>query len=131
MINRESQIQQACVTWFRLQYPAYKLSLLAIPNGQKRAVKVNSRGQYYCPSAMRQKDEGLLPGASDLLLAVPQMSNGLIHRCGLWIEMKTDKGKLSADQILFAEQQVKMGYSFACCRSLDEFMNVVNNYLKP
>ena len=36
MQNIESKIQQACVRWFRLQYPKYAGNLFSVPNGGYR-----------------------------------------------------------------------------------------------
>lgn len=36
MKHEESRIQQACIKWFRLQYPKLALNLFAVPNGGAR-----------------------------------------------------------------------------------------------
>jgi hypothetical protein len=113
MKHLESKIQQTCVHWFRLQYPQHVL--FAVPNGGRRG-KVE---------AAIMKGEGVLPGVADLYLAHP--SKGC-H--GLFIEMKTEKGRQSNSQLLFEEKITERGYHYAVCRSLDEFMNTVNEYLK-
>ena len=118
MKHEESKIQQACVKWFRLQYP--KHVLFAIPNGGWRS--------YSEASIMR--GEGVVPGVADLFLAQPVINKygSMIH--GLFIEMKTKKGRQSEAQKRFEIRVSGCGYKYAICRSVDEFMNVINEYLR-
>ena len=112
--HEESRIQQACVRWFRLQYPRLARLLMAVPNGGGRS-KVE---------AAIMKGEGVTAGASDLLLLVP--SGGCPYLC---IEMKTPKGRQSPAQKEWQDEVEKAGGRYVLCRSLEEFMNVVNTYL--
>lgn len=111
----ETQIQQSCVSWFRRQYPQLQNLLFAVPNGEKRDVV----------HASRMKAEGMVSGVSDLILLRP---NDPFH--GLLIEMKTPTGKQSAEQQQFMEQAQAWNYKYVICRSIEEFMKEVNNYLK-
>jgi hypothetical protein len=43
--------------------------------------------------------------------------------------MKTPKGKQTSSQRIFEANAKSSGFQYAVCRSLDEFMNVVTNYL--
>ena len=54
----ESQIQQSCVKWFRLQFPEIGLLLFAVPNGGAR----NKR------EAGILKGEGVTAGVADMIL---------------------------------------------------------------
>ena len=112
MIHIESKIQQSCVTWFRHQYPDY--ILFAIPNGGKRG-KIE---------ASIMKGEGVLAGVADLFFAMP---SGVSH--GLFIEIKTEKGRQSNSQKIFEEKALMIGYDYKICRSMDEFIIVINDYL--
>lgn len=112
--REESRIQQACVRWFRLQYPRLARLLIAVPNGGGRS-KVE---------AAIMKGEGVTAGASDLLLLVP--SGGCPYLC---IEMKTPKGRQSPAQRQWQDEVEQAGGRYVLCRSLEEFMNVVNTYL--
>ena len=127
MRDEEHQLQCACVRWFAYQYPQYKGLLFAIPNGSYRTKA----------TAGKLKAEGVVAGVADLILLVPRRLE--IGQCGgipwyriyhaLCIEMKTAKGRQSPEQ---KEWQAKVeceGYKYAVCRSLDEFMAVVNGYL--
>lgn len=128
MKHTESQLQQACVRWFDLQWgklynrtvmskgkPVTISLLYAVPNGGKRG-KIE---------AAIMKGEGVRPGVSDLVLAVPSY---LYH--GLYIELKTDKGVVSETQKAFGEMVKSMGYRHEVIRSLEQFVEVVNEYLK-
>ena len=115
MNNLESNLQQACIRWFDLQFPALKPLLYAVPNGGKR----NAR------EAARLKREGVRPGIPDLVLAIPMLP---YH--GLYIELKTPKGRLQPSQrdvLLRLEDQ---GYMTQIVRSFDEFQSLITKYLR-
>ena len=112
MKHEESKIQQNCVRYFRYQYPDY--ILFAVPNGGKRG---------RTESAI-MKGEGVLAGVADLFFAMPSKT---FH--GLFIEIKTEKGKQSAHQKYFETRAIMSGYDYKICRSLDEFIKTVNDYL--
>lgn len=121
MKHLESDLQQSCVKWFEYQYPKLSKLLIAIPNGMhlsgtplQRAIKMK-----------RAKAEGLKPGTPDLLLAVTSTAY-----CGLWVEMKTDKGKLSINQNDMIDLLIKQGYKVEVCRSFNEFEKIIVGYLK-
>jgi hypothetical protein len=109
----ESKLQQACITWFRYQYP--KLLLFAIPNG----------GYRRKTEAAIMKGEGVLEGVSDLFLAC---SDDICYH-GLFIEMKYGKNKLSKNQAQFLLNATKNNYAIAVCYSFDEFKTVIDSYL--
>ena len=111
--NEESRVQRACVAWFKYQFP--DVLIMSLPNGGYRN-KIE---------AGILKAEGVLAGASDLLIAKP--SNGY---CGLWIEMKVEKGKQSPAQKEFEKNATRNGYKYVVCRSLEQFIYEVKEYLK-
>jgi hypothetical protein len=111
----ESRLQQACVFWFNLQYANLRKLLIAIPNGARR-----DRAH-----ASRLKAEGMVAGASDLVLLVPNTKGQI-----LCIEMKTEKGKQSESQKEFQRSIENVGNKYTVCRSIEEFMNVVNKHLR-
>jgi len=125
MKHAESKLQIACVTWFRLQYP--NEVLFAIPNG----------GQRNAITAKILKAEGTLAGVADLFLAKTEIqkldgvgSGYNIRYFGLFIEMKTDKGRQAPSQIEFQKAVEGKGYKYIICRSFDEFKAEIDNYLK-
>lgn len=71
------------------------------------------------------KGEGVPAGAADLFLALP---SGNFH--GLFIEMKTGKGRQSPAQKDFGKRAIMSGYMYVVCRSPETLVETVNNYLK-
>ena len=67
------------------------------------------------------KSTGIVKGTWDAFL---------ISRPMCWIEFKTDKGNLSAEQMEFAKMGLEVGWHFAIVRTLEDFQNVVKTYLK-
>lgn len=110
----ESQIQHACLEWFRMQYPGLALLMFAVPNGGKRDARTGAQMRY----------EGCVRGVADLILLVPK--KGYASLC---IEMKTPKGVQSEHQRTWQRAAEKYHSRYVVCRSLEEFMNEVNAYL--
>ena len=114
MKTTEHEIQVACVNYFRLRYP--KGLIYAIPNGGQRNVIV----------ASKLKAEGVLSGVPDLHIPIAKKG---FH--GLYIELKNGKaGKVSDNQKTIMEKLQIEGYRCEVCRSLGEFRNVVDDYMK-
>ena len=112
MKQLESRLQSECVKWFRLQYP--KEIIFAIPNGGNRDAITGAI----------LKREGALSGVADLFV---MRSSGKWH--GLFIEMKSGKGKLSESQVRFGESALSRDYLYAIVNSFDTFRSIVENYL--
>lgn len=115
----ESILQKSCKQWFDFQYPKFSRLLFAIPNGGNRSNI----------EAAIMKGEGVIPGVSDMMLAVP--ANGYP---GAFIEMKWGKNTLSESQESWLKLAKTMGYATAVIYTLDEFMDFINRYineLKP
>lgn len=121
MKQPESELQQACVYWFRSQYP--KAIIASFPNGQKRTVEVSKAGKFYVPSANRQLAEGMLPGMPDIIILFEK-------RLPLFIEMKSEKGVLSDNQKRVQPKLVSLGFTVVICYSFDEFKETVEKYLR-
>lgn len=121
--HRESDLQKACVKWFRVKYPKWRKLLFAIPNG---AVFAGTDWQRKV-QGKRLKDEGAVPGAADLFLAIPSGEYP-----GLFIEMKipTSKSNQSPEQEEFEKSVVGMGYGYAIPRTSLQFENIVTSYLE-
>lgn len=110
----ESKLQISCVKWFRYQYPELRFLFYHTPNGRMRTAS----------EARILKLEGVVSGVADLTLLVPAKN---YH--GLFIEIKTPKGRQTPSQKMFQLQVEKQGYKYAICKTLEDFMYVVNNYL--
>lgn len=113
MKEYEHDLQVACVNWFRYQYP--KCLIYCIPNGGHRNVVV----------AKKLKAEGVLSGVPDL--HIPISKKGL-H--GLYVELKAGNNKPTENQLTIMGKLENEGYQCAVCWTIDEFITVVNDYLK-
>lgn len=118
--HEESDLQINCVETFRLMYPKYRWKLFAIPNGNYRTAI----------GAEILKREGVLPGVCDIFLAVPKsdLKNRIIIG-GLFIEFKTNTGRLSEYQVNFIKE---VGNDYRCIviRTVEDFIKEVKNYLE-
>ena len=118
MARAEHDLQTACVAWFRYQHP--HLLLFSIPNGAW--LHGLTPRQRYAQWA-KLKAEGARPGVADLFLAVSTSRGG-----GLFIEMKAGKGKQTQEQVEFERVVRVAGYGYVVCRSLDEFIEAVEEW---
>ena len=117
--DEHSRLQKACVKWFRYQHSDIKDLLFSIPNGIPLANQ-NVRTKIY----NKLKEEGLQPGVPDLFLSV---GNSLYNGLYIEIKSKTDRlRKVQADMIRELESE---NYKCIIVRSLDEFMEVIKEYL--
>lgn len=112
--NDEHKMQCACVKWFRLEYPKLKDMLFAVPNAARRSAR---NGKY-------MKDEGMLPGVADLILLKSNRFYG-----ALCVEMKKPDKYQRPVQKEWQKECEAAGNKYVVCRSLDEFMKVVTDYL--
>ena len=120
MNQHEHNLQVACVRWFRMQYPKYAKLLFAIPNGGKRHPTV----------AKKMKAEGVQKGVPDLFLATAVACDVDGYQWhGLFIEMKSEEGRLTLQQAEYLTSLDQQRYKTAVCRTFDEFKNVIDNYL--
>lgn len=113
----EERIQCECVAWFRANYPTKRMLLFSSLNGLKLAGGAKQ--------GARLKRAGMTAGVADLFLSIP--SGDL---CGLYIEMKTPKGRQQPNQKEFEAEVIKHGYGYCLPRSLEEFKKCVINYLE-
>lgn len=114
----EEQHQRYVIQWtqqpeIRHKFPELKL-LYHIPNERK------------CSQAQgrRLKLQGVRSGVPDLHIPVARSG---YH--SLYIEMKTEKGRTSANQDWWIEELNKQGNKCAVCRSWEEAVAVLEKYL--
>lgn len=113
--DEEHRIQCECVRWFRLQYPKLHHALFAVPNGGRRDATTGAK----------LKAEGVLAGVSDLILLHRNSQYG-----ALLIEMKTRTGRQRDTQREWQHAIEQDGYKYVVCRSVDDFINQVNDYIR-
>ena len=114
----EAQHQANVIKWsqqpsIRSKWPELKM-LFHIPNGGTRDA---IEGRHL-------KQQGVKRGIPDLLLPVPR---GCYH--GLFIEMKTENGRASQEQIWWGEQLLKQGYFWEVCHGWMSAVRVLEWYL--
>jgi len=85
-------------------------------------------GRRSAREGARLKQEGVRAGVWDLFLAQPKFETS-IRMAGLFIEMKAGKGKLTEAQKKFRDSLNDV-YAFEVCYTLEEFIQVVKDYLK-
>jgi len=113
--EKEHILQKTCVRWFRLAYPQFWRLLYAVPNGGQRNAVV----------AAKLKAEGVMMGAPDLKLDIPRHGHG-----SLAIEMKVGRNRQTPDQKEWQADFEAVGNRYVVCRTLEEFITEITNYLK-
>lgn len=126
MYRRESNLQSACVRYFRMQYPALGRLYISVPNGVPL-------GRASAAQFIR---EGLTKGVADTLLLV---ARGGWH--GLAIEFKTEEviykqGKKMTQRTYQKPEQREwqaiveaQGWRYEVVRTFEEFVALVRDYL--
>ena len=112
----ENQIQASFfewIDWKAREDPRFE-SVFSIPNGSNKSVAAR----------MLFKRTGLRPGVPDVFLAIPNA-----RQCGLFIEFKTSKGRISDRQKDWHNRLEQSGYAVSVCRSLSEAIEAVEAYL--
>lgn len=113
MRHHESRLQTSLVAAIRSLFPDAR-NIFAIPNGGVRSIA----------TARRLKGEGVLAGVPDLFLPV---ARGQHH--GLFLEVKTEKGRLSPAQASLCDYLKGQGYRVEVVRSVAQGVELVTGYL--
>ena len=111
----EDRLQIACKYWFDCQYPDDRLLLHHSPNegyllGHDR-------------DGAKRKAMGVRPGFPDFILLYPNREYPFLA-----MELKSPKGRQSEHQKEYQKQIERVGGKYVIIRSLDEFIETVNNY---
>lgn len=109
-IMKEHQLQQAIFVWHWNNRPQERGLLFMVQN----TATDKRKGALL-------KGIGLVPGVSDLIYLRPNSSP-------LFIELKTETGKQSAEQIKWQQTIEAVGYEYKIIRSLDEAINIFVNF---
>ena len=108
----ESTLQITLISMLRLLYPDYVINLslngISIPGDIKTKTLIINQ----------MKKEGMENGMPDLLLYLP---NGKV----LNMELKTDKGKQSLDQIDVQHRLTKLGHNYYIIRTVYEAFKAI------
>lgn len=111
-IISEETIHKTVIEWVGL-YPRLRKLVLHFPNEGRRTLSFGSL----------LKTMGMRAGVSDLFIAMGR--HGFF---GAWIELKSEKGILSAEQKEFLRDMGQQNYFTAVCWSIEEAMNVITWY---
>ena len=108
----EAILQQTLVSILKTLYPDYVINLSLSGISLNGSAKDNAQTMY---SMVQQ---GFSRGMPDLLLYLP---NGKV----LNMELKTDKGKQSADQVDVQNRLTKLGHNYYVIRTVYEAFNAI------
>lgn len=115
----ETKIQQALYDWWQWNCKRYGLPVKAWmhhPDAGKRSLR----------AAAVLKSMGWQTGVPDVFLSVPA---GGYH--GLWVELKTKKGRATAEQAEYIAMERALGYRAEICHGYEEAERVFREYLEP
>ncbi len=110
----EASEQMMLVSWMSLKYPKISNLLVHIPNGVYSSVRTGAR----------MKRLGLRAGVPDLVVFCARHG---FH--GLFIEMKSEKGRLTKTQIEYHKLLEEQGYLVKTARGFDEAKEIIESYL--
>ena len=119
MKHIESAHQAQVIEWSRWAYKANpsRYPMLNMLHCSLNGVKLSGT------QAKVAKGQGMLSGVPDLFLPVPK--NGF-H--GLFIEMKSEKGRVTENQHWFLTNAESVGYKTAVCYSAKEAISAIEAY---
>ena len=112
MNSREDNLQIACASYLRAQYP--KALFCHVPNG----------GHRHKATAGKMKAMGVQRGITDVMVFEPRMNNA-----GLAIELKIKPNKPTPDQRQVLQALEARGWLCQVVFDLDEFVALVDAYL--
>jgi len=99
--------------WIRYAHP--NILAFAIPNGGNRDAITGAI----------LKREGVTPGIPDIMIA---RANGVYH--GLFIELKTETGRMTESQKAIKEKLESEGYKVEMCQGWEQAVKITQEYFK-
>jgi hypothetical protein len=113
MNNIEDNLQQDCFIWFNntycLKHHIPRFCIFSVPNGGLRTKT----------EAKRLKQTGLRAGVSDLIIVLDEIV--------LFMELKTETGTQSDEQIEFENIVTNLNHKYYLVRTLDQFKQIIIN----
>lgn len=113
----EDKLQIACKYWFDCQYPQYRLLLHHSPN-EGLLMKHDRDGA-------KRKAMGMRAGFPDFIFLLPNRFYPYLA-----LELKSEKGRQSDHQKEYQLAVEKAGGLYVIIRTLEQFIETINNYLK-
>lgn len=111
-------IQAECVKWLWNERPQTRNLFFHVEN------ELSMAGNNAALGAIRRA-QGIVKGVSDCILLMQRGGYG-----ALLVEFKTSTGYQSSAQKEWQSLVERQGYKYVVCRSLEEFKEIVDNYLK-
>lgn len=121
-IPTETQICIALVDYVNAKHPDLAEDFIHIPNENRCS----------WPEGKKLKAMGKKAGVSDYFLAIPKSKGwqgDRDHYHGLWLEIKSKRGKPTPAQIKFGQRQLAKGYAYKMVHSLEEGIAAIQMYL--
>lgn len=112
----EDRLQISCKYWFDCQYPQYRLLLHHSPN--------EGRLMQHDRDGAKRKAMGMRPGFPDFIFLLPNREYPYLA-----MELKSEKGRQSEHQKEYQQALENVGGKYVIIRTLDEFMDTVEDYL--
>tara|TARA_R110002020_G_scaffold346394_2_gene560279 strand:+ start:1947 stop:2327 length:381 start_codon:yes stop_codon:yes gene_type:complete len=109
----EQRLQSEVVKYLKYKYPSVRFC--ASGGGMRTFVTV----------AKRMKDAGYVKGFPDL-----QITEARGSFFGLFIELKTEKGRPTKEQKEWIKDLQDRGYKAIICKGIDETLKTIDDYLK-
>lgn len=128
--REEEQHCMAFIEWCGLAsntIPELK-ALYHIPNGGARPHSVNKQGRRYSVEAQKMKRMGTKPGVWDYHLPVARCWDGRLY-AGVWIEFKSDEGRISEEQKEWCKLMKAQGYLLMVFEDWEDAKMFVVDYL--
>ena len=113
-LQPEQILQINVVNWFNYQYPQYEDDLHHFANERKCSMR----------QGVTLKRMGVKKGVTDIFIGLP--CGGYY---GLWLELKTEGGKLSKEQKEFIDRKNARGYLALAAWGFDDAVNAIKDYL--
>ena len=120
---RGHQLRQVRVRYNSLASTGSRLNILVF--GKTGFCSIANEGSRLGGSGRRAKREGIVCGVADLCLAMPRKGFG-----ALYIELKRPGCYQRPSQRTWQKNIEKHGNKYCVVKSVDQFMEVINNYLK-
>lgn len=118
----EFQHQCAFVSWCRLNAKNPDYPGIGLIHSSLNGVKMTKA------QAMRAKRAGMLAGVPDLFLPVPAVYADGSARSGLFIEMKSENGRLPSHQERIHCALREQGFAVVVCYGFDDAVSAVKYY---
>lgn len=117
MLKPEQSDQISLVNYIRWKYPGTVTIMSPI-------VKYGGNQAQRARQGALTKKMGYVPGTPDLFLPEPRGG-----KCGLFLELKADKGRVKPEQAQMIAHLNAKGYAAIVCYGYAEAVNVLDKYM--